>query len=58
MEIIMHSDKVTKNAVRYSDGAEEHPKNIYLLKTEVAEMGMPKTIKVTIEPAESTDIPS
>lgn len=47
MEIVMSKDKETPGAVRYSDG-ENH--NIYLRKSEAAEMGNPESVKVTIEP--------
>ncbi len=51
MKIIMHKEKATKNAVRFGDGNQPHGKNIYLTKEEVAELGNPETIKVTIEAA-------
>jgi len=47
MEIVMRQDKVTKGAVRFADTAGH---NIYFRKEEVAEMGDPQAIKVTIEP--------
>ena len=54
MIIEMTKDKETKNAIRFTSGHVEndpHSKNIYLMKTEVAELGNPSKIKVTIEAA-------
>ena len=53
MVVVMTKDKETKNSVRFNAGVEgdPHSKNIYLLKTEVAALGNPSKIKVTIEPA-------
>jgi len=47
MEMVMRQDKVTKGAVRFADEAGH---NIYFRKEEVATMGNPQAIKVTIEP--------
>lgn len=54
MQITMLQDKVTKNAVRYSEpkkGDDPHTKNIYLTKEELQEAfgGIPETLTVTIE---------
>ena len=56
MEVIMHRDKDTKNAVRYAEPRKEddpHNKNIYLTKAELTEEfgTIPETLKVTIEAA-------
>lgn len=51
IEVTMHKDKVTPNTVRYTDGADQHSKNIYLTKTEVKELGDPENITVTINAA-------
>jgi hypothetical protein len=54
MEVTMTKDKVTKNAIRFTSGRDPnnpddpHTKNIYLLKSEVEELGNPDVIKVTI----------
>lgn len=47
MEIIMIQEKVTPGTIRYGDG-DNH--NIYLKKEEVAKLGNPDALKVTIEP--------
>ena len=55
MKVTMHRDKVTKNSVRFTSGRDPenpddpHTKNIYLLKTEVEELGNPETITVDIQ---------
>jgi len=54
MEIVMHKEKVTPNAVRYAEPRKEndpHNKNIYMTKVELQEEfgDIPETIKVTIE---------
>ena len=56
MEVTMTQDKVTKNAVRYSEpkkADDPHTKTIYLTKAELqAEFGkIPEAIKVTVEEA-------
>jgi len=47
MEIVMRQDKVTKGAIRFADEAGH---NLYFRKEEVAQMGNPQAIKVTVEP--------
>ena len=47
MEIVMRQDKVTKGAIRFGDDAGH---NLYFRKEEVAAMGNPQAIKVTVEP--------
>ena len=42
----MVRDKPTKRTVRYADG---NGHNIYLKNEEVAELGSPKAVKVTVE---------
>jgi len=49
MEIVMTQDKVTKGAIRFAD-QENH--NLYLRKEEVAKLGDPKHILVTVQPME------
>lgn len=48
MEIIMTKDKTTKNTVRYADG-DGH--NIYLNGDDLAVLGNPEKVKITIEKA-------
>ena len=47
MEIVMTQDKVTKGAVRFTD---QDSHNLYLRKEEVAKLGEPKHILVTVQP--------
>lgn len=47
LEIRMRRDKVTPNTIRYGD-SDRH--NIYLSKDEVASLGEPEYVRVTVEP--------
>jgi len=51
MEVILYKDKVTKNTIRFAEQSDGHPKQLYLLKTEVAELGNPDKIKLTVTKA-------
>ena len=44
----MHQDKVTKGAVRYSDGKGH---SIYLRKEEAEKLGSPQNVEVTVVPS-------
>ena len=53
MEVILERNKETKNTIRFQGETEDTQYlNIYLPKDEVAEMGNPDRLKLTIEPAE------
>jgi len=47
MELVLSQDKVTKGAIRFSDG-DNH--NLYLRKEEAAKLGNPQHILVTVQP--------
>ena len=50
MELILEKDKVCKGSIRYSEKTtDSNPRNIYLPNADVAALGNPQTIKVTIE---------
>ena len=52
--VILHKDKVTKNAIRFSSdrvGDDPHTKSVYILKNEVEQLGNPEQVKITIEAA-------
>ena len=54
MVIILNRGKETPGTVRFESeksATDSHSKNLYLLKSEVAALGNPAKIKVTIEPA-------
>lgn len=44
-------NKETKNSVRFQEETDDHPLTVYLLKSEVADLGNPQSIRVTIEAA-------
>ena len=47
--MVMTRDKATKNTIRYGDG---NGHNIYLSNAEVAELGDPEALTVTVEKQE------
>ena len=50
MEFTLAKDKVTPGTIRFREtGDAERPLVIYLLKSQVADLSNPETIKVTIE---------
>lgn len=51
MDMILHQDKETKGTMRFKEDVLERPLMIYLLKSQVSDLGNPKSIKVTIEAA-------
>lgn len=51
INVVLHEDKITKGAVRFKEDIAERPLMIYLLKSQVSDLGNPKSINVTIEAA-------
>ena len=49
MEFILNKDKVTPGTVRFKEDKTDHPATFYLTKVQVAELGDPESIKITIE---------
>ena len=52
MKVILKKDKITKNSIRFTSdkiGDDPHTKSLYLLKSEVEELGNPESISVVIE---------
>jgi len=51
LNIVLHKDKTTPGTIRFKEQKDDHPLAIYLTKAQVAELGDPESIKVTIESA-------
>jgi len=51
LNIVLHKDKTTPGTIRFKETKNDHPLAIYLTKAQVAELGDPESINVTIESA-------